>query len=469
MAALWQGLRPAVPANRECVVTVPATIARIHDRLSRGEHAAAYADVLQLLRDRPVQANLADLLVNVALVSERYDEALRVLRSVREHVHPLLFTRCEAALCLLAGDLETARAGAQALMHRADGADAGLSLLAAVAQREGDPEAQLRWMLQRERRLAQVPVAILFERWRVQSLLGQQEQILAQTTHLLSVLPATHAPARKIVLLQQAMALHDQLQFADSTASALALARQLATERPAGPQNMPVTARISTHRRQSLILADIERLVLTTGLPVVIHAGTLLGLVRNGDLLPGDLDVDVAVVPPATSAQVAQALIATGAFKAQSHSVDSGSFRALLHLPTGLTVDVSEYTHEGAWFITRWRHPSGVVLREAAVPAFAPVLVDHPAIGRRLPQPDDPAPLLAATYGDWRTPNSAFDTMVSAPNLLGFTDFLRSVAAIRLADTLLAGDMAMARHLAGRLADHGSAGDIVALLSEHRP
>ncbi|KPF85125.1 hypothetical protein IP70_13070 [alpha proteobacterium AAP38] len=91
--------------------------------------------------------------------------------------------------------------------------------------------------------------------------------------------------------------------------------------------------------------------------------------------------------------------------------------------------------------------------------------MDVPGIGRRLPVPDDPAALLAATYGDWRTPDGGFDTMVAAPNLTGYTDFLASVTAIRLVDYLLAGRIAAARRLGQLLADANIDKELVSLLA----
>jgi hypothetical protein len=44
---------------------------------------------------------------------------------------------------------------------------------------------------------------------------------------------------------------------------------------------------------------------------------------------------------------------------------------------------------------------------------------------------------------------------VSAPNILEFTGFLRSVAAVRLADAMLSGRNGQAGHLARRLLSHG--------------
>lgn len=439
------------------------SIETIHQRLRRGDYYGAYADTLLYLRKQPGPAAFGTL-VDVAIVSERCDEALLVLQVQRLRLSPLEYLQHSGTLSLFAGDLPQAQAQGEALLALPDGADVGLALLAAVAHRHDDHEARLHLMRQREQRLQQVPLSLLTQRWEVQALLGQQEQIRAEADQVLRSLPSANVDIRATVQLHQAMTLHDQLRFSDSVASALRLARSLAQHVRAYPTPQPPAAKIRTRRRQLQILAEIERLVLTEDLPVVLHAGTLLGLTRDGDLLPGDMDLDLATIAPATSAGVVAALVGTGRFKQQRHRVDTGTFRALVHQPTGLTVDITEYQRDGNRFVSRWCHPSGQVLRESTVPAFTPMLVDMPGLGRRLPMPDDPGAVLTATYGDWRTPDGDFDTMVAAPNLTGYTDFLASVTAIRLVDCLLAGRIVAARRLGQLLADADIDKELVDLL-----
>lgn len=438
-------------------------IESIHQRLGGGDYYGAYADALLHLRNEPGQAAVSTL-VDVAILSERCDEALLVLQAQQSRLPPLVYHQHLGTLSLFAGDLQQAHTQGEVLMALASGADAGLALLTAAADRQVDHVARLHWMHQREQRLQRVPLSLLTQRWEVQSLLGQQGQIMAEADRVLRSLPSANVDIRATVQLHQAMALHDQLRFSDSVVSALRLARSLAQHVRAYPTPQPTTAKIRTRRRQLQILAEIERLVLTEDLPVVLHAGTLLGLTRDADLLPGDMDLDLATIPPAPSAGVVAALVATGRFKEQRHRVDTGTFRAVVHQPTGLTVDITEYHRDGNRFVSRWCHPSGPLLRESTVPAFTPVLVDVPGLERRLPMPDGPAALLTATYGDWQTPDGGFDTMVAAPNLTGYTDFLASVTAIRLVDNLLAGRIVAARRLGQLLADADIDKELVSLL-----
>jgi hypothetical protein len=317
----------------------------------------------------------------------------------------------------------------------------------AIAEREEDLEALLERMLERERRIVDFPFAWLPARWEVQGRLGQHDDVLREAARFEQSIPAHFPAERRIVRLQRAMANHNALRFGESEALALGVVEGLIETGPRQSSPAP-SARLGTRRRQAIVIGEIERLVLTQALPVVVHAGTLLSLVREGGFFPCDQDIDLAALPPATSGEVAQALTATGVFRNRRPALDTGSFRTLVHIRTGLAVDVTEYRRDGGHFISTWRHPSGVVLRQAAVPAFAARLVDHAGVGRRLPLPEFPEEQLRATYGEWKTPDAGFDTLVSAPNILEFTGFLRSVAAIRLADAMLSGRTGLTRHLA---------------------
>ena len=319
----------------------------------------------------------------------------------------------------------------------------------AIAERNSDPQAALQWMRERERRVANIPFAWVPARWEAQGKLGRHDDVIREASTLEQTIPGEYAAERRIVRFHRAMALHNALRFGESAAAALDLADELVKTGPLPAA--PRLARMGTRRRQNIVAAEIEKLALLQGLPIAVHAGTLLALVRDGDFFPHDQDIDLAAIPPATSATVADALIATGAFHRRPQMLDTGSFLSLGHAATGLAVDVTEYRREGDFFVSTWRHPSGVILRQAATPAFATRMVDLPGVGRRLPLPESPEDQLRATYGDWKTPIGDFDTLVEAPNILEFTDFLRSVAAIRLADGMLSGRPGQVRRSARRL------------------
>lgn len=437
---------------REIGPVSPATpsVERANALLESGSYAAAYGEALALLARQPEDRSVVEMFVRAAACAERQDEGAEVLRGLRPRIDPVGYACALASMSLLAGDLDTARGCADGLSTMPEATKAYLNMRVAIAEREEDIETLLERMLERERRIVNFPFAWLPARWEVQGLLGHHDDVRQEAARFEQSIPAHFSAERRIVRLRRTMANHNALRFGESEALALGLAEDLLETGP-GQSSPAPSARIGTRRRQEVVIGEIERLVLTQDLPVAVHAGTLLGLVREGGFFPCDQDIDLAALPPATSAEVAQALAATGAFRIRRPALDTGSFRTLVHIRTGLAVDVTEYRREGGRFISTWRHPSGVVLRQAAVPAFSMLLADHAGVGRRLPFPEFPEEQLRATYGDWETPSSDFDTLVSAPNIIEFTGFLRSVAAIRLADAMLSGRAGLARHLARTL------------------
>ena len=432
------------------VYSATPSIERANALLESGSHAAAYGDALVLLARQPENPGVVEVFVRAAACAERQDEGAEVLRGLRHRIDPIGYACAQASMSLLAGDLDTARGCAEGLAAIPEAARAYLDMMVAIAEREDVPETILERMRERERRIVNFPFAWLPARWEVQGRLGQHDDVLREAAQFEQSIPAQFPSERRIVRLQRAMANHNALRFEESEALALGLAEDLLETR-SWPSSPAPSARLGTRRRQGVVIGEIERLVLTQALPVAVHAGTLLSLVREGGFFPCDQDIDLAALPPATSAMVAQVLTATGAFRIRRQALDTGSFRSLVHVRTGLAVDVTEYRREGDLFISTWRHPSGVVLRQAAVPAFSARLVDHAGVGRRLPLPEFPEEQLRATYGDWETPATDFDTLVSAPNIMEFTGFLRSVAAVRLADAMLSGRNGLARHLARSL------------------
>lgn len=437
---------------REIGPEYPATpsVERANALLESGSHAAAYGEALALLARQPDDRSVVDVFVRAAACAERQDEGAEVLRGFRHRIEPVGYACALASMSLLAGDLETARGCADGLATMPEAVRAYLNMRVAIAEREEDLEALLERMLERERRIVDFPFPWLPARWEVQGRLGLHDDVRRETARFEHSIPIHFPTERRIVRLQRAMANHNALRFGESEALALGVAEGLLKSGPGRSFPAP-SARLGTRRRQGIVIGEIERLVLTQALPVAVHAGTLLSLVREGGFFPCDQDIDLAALPPATSAEVAQALTAAGTFRIRMPALDTGSFRTLVHIRTGLAVDVTEYCREGDRFVSTWRHPSGAVLRQAAVPAFSARLADHAGAGRRLPLPEFPEEQLRATYGDWETPNADFDTLVSAPNILEFTGFLRSVAAIRLADAMLSGRAGLARHLARTL------------------
>ncbi|MGN6790570.1 MAG: tetratricopeptide repeat protein [Rhodanobacteraceae bacterium] len=173
---------------------------------------------------------------------------------------------------------------------------------------------------------------------------------------------------------------------------------------------------------------EIERLLWTTlsqlalaGVHAFAAFGTLLGIVREGGLLPFDKDLDLGL-PHSELDLAARCLVANGwAEVPHAFAVNPRSF---LHLKLQVTIDVTGFavdpqsgaTYEGIWIegipaewnrLTRW---DTISLVKATSPEGSPIWTL-----------EDPEGWLHALYGDWRTPDPDFDTIIAARNLCGFS------------------------------------------------
>lgn len=181
-------------------------------------------------------------------------------------------------------------------------------------------------------------------------------------------------------------------------------------------------------RKEDFDKPEVERLLWSTlsqlalaGVHAFAAFGTLLGIVREGGLLPFDKDLDLGL-PHNELDLAARCLVANGwAEIPHSFAVNPRSF---LHLKLQVTIDVTGFavdpqsgvTYEGIWIdgvpaewnrLTCW---DTISLVKANSPAGSPIW--------RL---EDPEAWLRTLYGDWRTPDPDFDTIIAARNLCGFS------------------------------------------------
>lgn len=437
---------------------LPAT--SVNSLLCSGRYGEAFALALIRCAEQPGSVDTATDLTNAAICAERADEVIPILESRRAALDPIAYARLQARLALACGATMAARAQADALASTPAATLDRLAIESAAAEQVGALDQAIAILREREGAIGNIPFAWLPQRWQLQCRLGRSNLVLDETARIVADIPASFIAERRTVGLHRAQAFLAALRFDESIAQSLALIKDFAAGAPLPATGLPVV-RLETRRKQRRVAGDLEWLIIAHRLPVVIVAGTLLTLARDGDFHAHDPDFDLAVVPPATSEEVTGHLLASGLFRPQRRSVECGSFRTLNHIPTGTAVDVIEFRLEDGRFVSTWQHASGVVLRRSAVPRFGIAPMFHPGIQRRLPVPDDIDGVLSATYGDWRTPDAHFDTLVCSPAILEDTGYLRSIAAVRLADALLAGNTGMARHLAGHLESVGVAPDMM--------
>lgn len=179
------------------------------------------------------------------------------------------------------------------------------------------------------------------------------------------------------------------------------------------------------------------------GIQAFPFAGTLLGIARHGTLLEFDKDLDIAIWVESLDA-CGVALEKNGWARVKM-GIDYCNYRDYVHIETGITLDVCGLEHRNAQQIVGGFSLPGypeAYQRVSVFPAFKLTRRDTPCGQVWFPQ--QPDIILSAFYGDWRTPNPNWDTVVSALNLEKFTLLVRCYAYYRLLQRWLAGDLARA-------------------------
>ncbi len=181
----------------------------------------------------------------------------------------------------------------------------------------------------------------------------------------------------------------------------------------------------------------------TDGIPAFPFAGTLLGIVRHGHLLPFDKDLDIAVWMESWS-DCCELLEKMG-WQRTPMSFNYSNYRDYVHPEIGITLDLCGLRLDKTDRIIGGFSLPGYpdeYQRISIFPKFD--LITKETLCGTVWFPNLPETILTAFYGDWRTPNPYWDTVVSAVNLEKFTLLIRCFAYYRLIQRWLSGDLARA-------------------------
>lgn len=217
------------------------------------------------------------------------------------------------------------------------------------------------------------------------------------------------------------------------------------------------------------VSGEAEKLLWTTcaelaklGIPAFPFAGTLLGLIRNGSLLDFDKDLDIAVWMESWDSCCT--FLEEAGWTRSSMRIDYANYRDYVHPELGITLDVCGLQMRGRQIVGGFALPDHPAEYQR-VSVFPQIdLVQHNTEYGQVWFPRQPEKILTAFYGDWRTPNPNWDTVVSARNLENFTLLVRCYAYHRLAQCWLLGDLAKAWCYAHQIALKDS-DDMLALRS----
>ena len=178
-------------------------------------------------------------------------------------------------------------------------------------------------------------------------------------------------------------------------------------------------------------------------IPAFPFAGTLLGLEREGKLLDNDKDIDIAVWT--TSFDTCCRTLEKNGWSPVSMSITYRNYRDFVHRESGITLDIcglekrNDNQIVGGFSLPEY---PAEYQRVSVFPAFE--LTQRKFVPDDIWYPKQPEKILTAFYGDWRTPNPLWDTVISALNLEKFTLLVRCYAYHRLVKRWLSGDLVKA-------------------------
>ncbi|MCW9698298.1 hypothetical protein [Avibacterium sp. 20-129] len=156
----------------------------------------------------------------------------------------------------------------------------------------------------------------------------------------------------------------------------------------------------------SIALKDLKRVLDKNNIPFFLISGTLLGCIRENDLLGHDKDIDVGVWDTHSYDELANILGRSGFFYIVPNRTKT--LLVIRHI-NGIMIDVfihyrekNDYWHAGVKI--KW-HNSPFTLESVCF------LGEHYLI------PKDYDKYLTENYGDWRTPKKDFDSAFDTPNM----------------------------------------------------
>lgn len=277
----------------------------------------------------------------------------------------------------------------------------------------------------------------------VLSATGQHAQALAFYRAALALAPHD---AQALAAVGSCLHLSGQLPQAVQYYRAALVWQCCAPLRAATPPPPPAFDSAAAEQRLWQVLAQLA----SAGIRAFATSGTLLGLVREGRLLPFDKDLDIGL--PFDQMQAATALLLQNGW--QRTGAPQGMVNpVMLHDGQGLSMDLCGFIAEQS---------SGAALGGfwlQGVPADWQRVTQYPVLHlHQQHRPEGavwtvthPETWLATLYGpDWRTPDPDFDTVIAAHNLRGFSVLTQCYAFSRIYDTWLKGRLpkaaALVRH-----------------------
>lgn len=151
------------------------------------------------------------------------------------------------------------------------------------------------------------------------------------------------------------------------------------------------------------ILEEVVGALREVGVDAIVAEGTLLGLVRDGRLIPHDTDLDLYVVDPSNAVKVVHYLESRGWIVGQHARIGSVSTHVTLFNADRVLLDLTFFEQVGQRLMSFKERDGYLVIDDGVLlPPKAMSQYEHLLI------PNDPEVFLERYYGsDWRVPKES--------------------------------------------------------------
>ena len=163
-------------------------------------------------------------------------------------------------------------------------------------------------------------------------------------------------------------------------------------------------------------LVALQEVLDRSGHKAFLVSGTLLGYARDGQLMAHDKDIDVGVMNWESQFDIALAMADSPQFFMSTRTMVGTQTYALvvLHIPTGVTIDIFLYHPEGDKLVTGVQSQFGYLQKFAFTP-FGLEQVDF--LGTRVYVPDDVDRNLTENFGEgWRISDPGYISHLESPS-----------------------------------------------------
>lgn len=211
------------------------------------------------------------------------------------------------------------------------------------------------------------------------------------------------------------------------------------------------------------LLWDTLSLLAKSGVHAFASYGTLLGLVRDGELLPFDKDLDFGL-PQSEMENACQCLERNGWVPLEINNLINP--RAFFHPVKKVSLDLSGFVVDpktGDTFTGFWM--SNVPYEWSRNEKYIDIKLykDESPTGQPIWALSNPEAWLEVIYGDWKTPDPYFDTVIAAKNLCGFSLLTQCYAYSRIFSHWEKGNYKKAAAIAENVLSHLPSESIIAL------